>query len=306
MAKYKPKKYEWDVLKTTYGDEIKLKKELQKVFKQAIDDLSKNIQWLYDGGTPSKIRQAKYQEQILNEVENSLNLLSSSEIKSVKDYIKKSYTTGYASSLFCLNKQGVPYIRGVRTSRVIKAITETALSESVEKTLYKDILALKKPIQREITRGVTSGLTFNETAKNIVIRTNIAKNRAMTIARTEGHRVANSASMDALRDAGEIADVKKQWCATLDDRTRFSHRMLDGEIRDIDEEFSNGLMYPGDPSGDAEEVINCRCTLLQRASPRINAKDLKSWEIRSEELGVSKLKDFSSYRDVLENLPEGD
>ena len=24
-------------------------------------------------------------------------------------------------------------------------------------------------------------------------------------------------------------------------------------------------MYPGDPSGRAEEVINCRCALLQRA-----------------------------------------
>ena len=29
-----------------------------------------------------------------------------------------------------------------------------------------------------------------------------------------------------------------------------------------DETFPNGLLYPGDPNGAAEEVINCRCTLM--------------------------------------------
>jgi uncharacterized protein with gpF-like domain len=50
--------------------------------------------------------------------------------------------------------------------------------------------------------------------------------------------------------------------ATLDSRTRDSHRLMDGETVGVNEEFSNGLMYPGDPSGDPSEVYNCRCTVV--------------------------------------------
>jgi hypothetical protein len=61
------------------------------------------------------------------------------------------------------------------------------------------------------------------------------------------------------------ADIVKQWDSTLDGRTRESHQKLDGEIREVEEKFSNGLLYPGDSSGRAAEVINCRCALMQRA-----------------------------------------
>ena len=36
----------------------------------------------------------------------------------------------------------------------------------------------------------------------------------------------------------------------------------DGEIVKIDEYFSNGLRYPNDIDGAAENVIRCRCTVL--------------------------------------------
>lgn len=57
-------------------------------------------------------------------------------------------------------------------------------------------------------------------------------------------------------------DVRARWMATLDSRTRDSHRKLDGEVAGDDGKFSNGLRYPGDPEGPASEVWNCRCTLV--------------------------------------------
>ena len=72
--------------------------------------------------------------------------------------------------------------------------------------------------------------------------------------------------MDACYKAKDKgADVVKQWDATLDSSTRESHVKVDMEIRELDEKFSNGLMYPGDPGGGAAEVVNCRCALDQRA-----------------------------------------
>ena len=67
-------------------------------------------------------------------------------------------------------------------------------------------------------------------------------------------------------DSGAVSrqDVRKVWVATKDKRTRDTHAALDGESMGIDQPFSNGLQYPGDPNGPPEEVINCRCAMLMR------------------------------------------
>jgi HK97 family phage portal protein len=42
---------------------------------------------------------------------------------------------------------------------------------------------------------------------------------------------------------------------------RSDHAALDGETVALDEPFSNGLMWPGDSSGDADDNANCNCDL---------------------------------------------
>ena len=59
--------------------------------------------------------------------------------------------------------------------------------------------------------------------------------------------------------------LKKQWLATLDNRTRHAHAMLDGQTVDVDKPFKvDGyeLMYPGDSSAPGYLVYNCRCTQI--------------------------------------------
>ena len=70
------------------------------------------------------------------------------------------------------------------------------------------------------------------------------------------------ADIDCAYKARELGcDTVKQWNSTLDGKTRKSHQRVDKEWRELDEPFSNGLMYPGDPSGRAAEVVNCRCSV---------------------------------------------
>jgi hypothetical protein len=60
-------------------------------------------------------------------------------------------------------------------------------------------------------------------------------------------------------------DLKQEWMATIDDRTRDSHIVLDGERVQVGESFhaeGGDLRFPGDPQGPPEEVYNCRCTLV--------------------------------------------
>ena len=85
-------------------------------------------------------------------------------------------------------------------------------------------------------------------------------------ARTMTTAAENAGRMDRFEEAKEMGiKMKKTWVATLDDRTRDAHALLDGQTVDVDEPFDSILgpiMYPGDPDADPENVYNCRCTMI--------------------------------------------
>jgi len=81
--------------------------------------------------------------------------------------------------------------------------------------------------------------------------------KAMRVARTEVSAAAGFGQREAAEQSGIVQ--AKRWISSRDDRVRDSHQALDGEERQLDEAYSNGLMFPGDPSGDPAESIQCRC-----------------------------------------------
>jgi len=93
-------------------------------------------------------------------------------------------------------------------------------------------------------------------------------NRARVVARTETIGAVNAgvfraAQLDA-QDRGDPAPFKV-WLSTVDGRTRPTHVEADGQRTLLDSPFDVGgaaLLFPGDPRGPAQEVINCRCSLL--------------------------------------------
>jgi uncharacterized protein with gpF-like domain len=57
----------------------------------------------------------------------------------------------------------------------------------------------------------------------------------------------------------------KEWLTAGDERVRDMHVAADGQITKLDDYFNVGgeyLMYPGDPNGSPENIINCRCVSL--------------------------------------------
>ena len=161
-----------------------------------------------------------------------------------------------------------------------------------------EVSTLKKAVTQEISRGIATGLGYGDIARNIANATSAPFSRTKTIARTEGHRIQQTSTADAQRAAKDKgADVVKQWDATLDGKTRESHRRVDGEIRELDETFSNGLMYPGDPNGAAAEVINCRCASLTRARWALDEEELEELKQRAEFFGLDKTENFEEFRE---------
>lgn len=92
-------------------------------------------------------------------------------------------------------------------------------------------------------------------------------NRAVVVARTETVGALNAGRSDAYQEiAFDLGgEFEQLWLATDDSRTRLSHREADGQRVPIGTPFSVGgasLLFPGDPTGPPQEVIQCRCTTL--------------------------------------------
>ena len=140
---------------------------------------------------------------------------------------------------------------------------------TVKNLAVKDIQLLKdtrwniKRLNAEILQGIMNGDSMNRIAKRLEPFVGGNKAAAIRNARTAVTSAENAGRLDSMRDAEtELGLIyKKQWIATHDDRTRDSHAEIDGEIVDLDELFSNGCEYPGDPKGEPGEVFNCRCTM---------------------------------------------
>lgn len=119
-----------------------------------------------------------------------------------------------------------------------------------------------KQINASLLQGILQGESMDEIAGRILPIVDNNKQSAIRATRTMVTGAECSGRIDGYRELdGRGLVQKKIWIATPDDRTRPSHIKMDGEEQDIDVAFSNGLMYPGDPSGAPGEVWNCRCTL---------------------------------------------
>lgn len=127
----------------------------------------------------------------------------------------------------------------------------------------KDYAWNYKKVKNAITQGILQGEAIPDIAKRLNQVTGMNHHTATRSARTAITGCQNAGRERAYQRAKDKGiDVKEEWVATLDGRTRHSHRMLDGEQIDIDEKFSNGCRFPGDPEGPAWEVFNCRCAMV--------------------------------------------
>lgn len=127
----------------------------------------------------------------------------------------------------------------------------------------KDLAWNQKHVTSAVTQAVLQGQTIPQLASAIAGVAAMDQRAAMRSARTAMTSAHNLGKLKGYGNAAKMGiDIKKRWLATLDKRTRGSHRHLDGETVKLGEEFSNGLKYPGDPSGAGFEVYNCRCTMV--------------------------------------------
>lgn len=117
----------------------------------------------------------------------------------------------------------------------------------------------KKPIPREMVEKVLA--RYSDRLLSL---------RGEMLARTETMTALSKGRDDALRQQiqnGKLQaeDLTKIWHSTNDDRTRHTHRALNGVQLPMDGYFQSPsgslLRFPGDPEAPASETVGCRCWL---------------------------------------------
>ena len=125
----------------------------------------------------------------------------------------------------------------------------------------------KKQITASVTSSILQGKSIKGMADDLQKRiTTMNRDSAIRTARTAVTGAQNAGRMDSYAAAEKMGiKLKKEWMATLDNRTRHSHAMLDGQKVDVEKPFKvDGyeIRYPGDASAPAYLVYNCRCTMV--------------------------------------------
>lgn len=281
-------------------------KEWQKLVKDGKKTQADYVAW-----RKSQMLISTRWKKMREEIANDLLRVHKDVLKEVKSSLPEVYAANFNFGTY-----EAEHGAGVNTSFTLynrEAVEDIVLNNrqmlpplqdrGKEAAARKDRKAFKyynQQLQSVMMQGILQGESIPKIAKRIATQTGEKERKAaIRNARTAATGAHNSGRLNAYQRAEKKGvEMHKMWLATMDNRTRHSHRWLDEETRPVDEAFSNGLQYPGDTKGDPSEVYNCRCSMravvkgLERRA--MQYKDNRVGDMSYEEWRNSKPKYKSS------------
>lgn len=151
------------------------------------------------------------------------------------------------------------------------------ISEALAVNIPVDLRWNREKIVDVITAGILQGKSIPEIARGLETVVGMNETSAVRNARTAITSAQNAGRQASYEHAASMGiAVRKRWVATLDKRTRDSHRAMDGREVPYNEAFhtdmGSTMMYPGDRNGKPGDVYNCRCTMRTVEKPGIEAE----------------------------------
>nr|DAZ38679.1 MAG TPA: minor capsid protein [Caudoviricetes sp.] len=261
-----------------------------------------------------QVYQAQYQREITESVQEPIQALETETQEIVKRSFWEYFALGALATMYLLHRQKTPLIFPVSssaqhvdaakcTSGIKVTFSDVHVAESYKyiRNAYRD---LQVRSVADISRHIANGVPYNKIARDMANNMNAtpfskAYSKAMTIVRTEGGRIRSEAEYQVqLAAKSRGADIVKEWSATLDGKTRDSHMLVDGEVREIEDRFSNGLLYPCEAGQAAAEVINCRCVALTRVRRALNNGFSKMDNFTKEIRDFNTPEDYATFKEA--------
>lgn len=283
--------------KLTDADLAKLEQRIAKLYKEAADELTDTVKAYFeqfekrDAAMREKLDAGEITEQQYKQWRLS-QMGRGKRFTALRDKVAERYTDANATAVAYVNDAtpGIYTLNRNYAAYKIEQVSDkadfTLWDERTVKRLiveqpdlmpyYPPKRALQRGIdlkygKQQITASVTSSILQGKGIGKIAddLQSRIRDmNRASAIrtARTAVTGAQNAGRLDTYRSAQDMGiKLKKRWLATLDNRTRHAHAMLDGQTVDVDKPFKvDGyeLMHPGDSSAPGYLVYNCRCTMI--------------------------------------------
>ena len=307
-----------------------LEKRIASVYKDARDGLNDTISEYF----AKFVERDKHQQELLKAgkiTEEQYKLWRLNQIgrgkrfEALRDEVAKRYTEANETAIAYVNDE-TPGIYSLNRNYAAYTIEKEAgnvgfnlWDEQTVKRLiveepnlmpyYPPQKAVKRGIdlawgKRQITASVTSnilqGYSIGKIADDLQDRIEtMNRSSALRAARTAVTGAQNAGRYDSYRAAKEMGiDLEAEWLATLDNRTRHSHAMLDGERREIDIPFEvdgKEILFPGHNLAVGELIYNCRCTIIAVVKG-VDTSDAKRRAI-DPETGESVLIEDMTYQE---------
>lgn len=276
---------ELGALYKTLGDEITQEMLLLSKEIEVDDKFSKKLQ----EERLSAIRSQMYQRA--NEVANA-------EKSSLYDHLNFVGDTSFNALFyeFEMTEKISPAFSMLAEKELNVIINTPVAGRKLSTRLKGNTEKMKKNLNRVLVRGFGKGWSTEKMARQIAEIGGASYRRGLTIARTEGGRVSSVARQQSQNHAQQIGIwVQKKWVSMLDGDTRTNHRVLDGQVREVDAYFEVGGNKALQPHmfGIASEDCNCRCvsiSVIKGMDPKLR-RDNESNEVIN----------YKNYNDWYEN-----
>lgn len=274
----------------------KLEKKLKKQYKEAFEEIRKTADEYFE-------EFAEEEEEKRKEVEagtitlaaflawRSSKMLSGKKYETMVDGLAKDLTrrnraaasaiNKFLPAAYAINSNHAAYdvCRSIGINISFELVDEKTVERLMKKNpkllpqkaeikTAKDMRWNQQKIKSALTQGILAGDSNDKIAERLQGVTDMSASAAIRNARTMTTAAENAGRLDRYHESAALGiRIKKTWVATLDDRTRDAHALLDGQTVELDEPFDSILgpiMYPGDPDADPENVYNCRCTMIRQ------------------------------------------
>ncbi len=276
----------------------KAEKQIIYGYKAGLTSIRKEINLLYEkyskDGVLSNADLSKYNRltNLEKNIAKNLNKAYNIQVKTTKKTVKNAFESAFYYNAFDMEqKVKMPLEFGLVKKEAVNAVVEGPHKWTQLAKGHTKLTGAK--IRDAVMQGVVQGKDVTQVTKQITNEMNIAASKAVRIARTETHRAQIQGSIDSYKKGAELGvEFQKVWVATLDDRTRETHAVMDGQKVDKDEKFvlpSGGTTEGPGLSGIGAEDINCRCAI------RAEVKGFEPTERRSKEDGIIKQQTFQEW-----------